>query len=336
MPSRDIYRAALCVDGNTARARNVARTQKDISDHIINSLSYKEVVINDDITQNLEIVAADTDIKKRFTTMPNETVNLGDVVLWNNMHWLVTSVDFDDEIVRRGLIEQCNRKIKWQNIHTLEIIERWCIATKPYASNVDSNNIVSTSNREYKIKLPYDDETKIVDLGRRFMLEIIDGNPRTYKMISTDSLTNRFEDMNDNIGFIVWNLEQDQSGETDDNTELMICNYVDPVTPPTPPSPSQSMTCKITGNSNIKCGYSRTYTPMFYDVGGSVIEGIVAYWTLDKPVGHESYYTVSYTDNKIKISVSDNECIIGDMLTLHLTNSDRNIVESTFEITVVV
>lgn len=158
-------------------------------------------------------------------TRPDEEINIGDIIHWNRLHWIVTDKAFDNDIYNIGTIVRCNRTIKWQNPKTREIIERWCLAEKPYTSNIRYDDVISLSEREYKIIIPYDDETKIVDLDKRFMLDVIDGKPRTYTLTCVDLTTNKYQDIDG--GFIIWNLVQDQASQPTDNLELGICNYID-------------------------------------------------------------------------------------------------------------
>lgn len=180
-----------------------------------------------DVQQDFIIVPqGNKDNQFAIYARPNEEINIGDIIYWNTLHWIITDKAFDDEIYTIGTMERCNRTIKWQNPDTKEIIERWCLAEKPYTSNIRYSTVMSISEREYKIKLPYDDETKLVDIDKRFMLDIINGKPRTYKIQSVDGITNRYQDING--GFLVWNLVQDQSGQPNDNLELGICDYLAP------------------------------------------------------------------------------------------------------------
>lgn len=325
IPSRDVYRKQLGLHGETQRERVINNAQNDISKNVVVSPSYKIVMVNDVKQQALEIVATQTDNKKRFTTMPNEEVALGDVLEWNSMHWLVTKVDFDDEIVRRGEIEQCNRIIKWQNAKSLEIISRWCLCTKPYTSNIEEGKIISTSNREFKIQLPYDNETRLLDLGKRFLLEEIGGKAKAYKMTSVDTLTNRYEDIAG--GFLIWNVEQDTSDKHTDNEELMIADYIDPVAPPVPPpDPDPTLLkCEILGRSDIKIGGSpRKYTARFFDADGvtEITDGsVTAVWDFVTDPAHAEFFKCIPNGNSISICVPDSSATGGLTGVLRLTDA---------------
>lgn len=283
----------------------------------MSSPALKTVSINGE-NMHLLINSTQRPNEKKFNTLPDEIVNLGDIVLWQEMHWLVTQVDFDDEISRSGNMVQCNRQIRWQNSNTYEIVERWCLLTKPYTSNINEGFAVSTSNREFKIQLPFDDETRLIDLDKRFMLEIINGRPRTYKCTSVDQNTNKYQDIDG--GLIVINLSQDEAGQTDDRADLMICNYKKP--PETlEPSPTL-LRCSISGRDNIRIGFARRYTATFYGEDGETVDDeIIPVWSIVVPSGDESKVIWSQNESFIEITVTD-DSMIGKTVVIGLADSE--------------
>lgn len=209
----------------TSRDRIISREKEALIAQFEKAPSAKNTLVDGELKKMI-VSSTQALNEKTFVLMPGDTIKIGDIVVWENLHWLVVELDFDNTIAYKGRIAQCNRQIRWQNLVTKNIIERWCLMTKPYTSNVTNGTQVSVSNREYKVQIPYDDETKLVDLDKRFMLEIIDGKPRTYSCTSVDQQTNVYQDLEN--GFIVWNLSQDEAGRPGDNAELMICDYVEP------------------------------------------------------------------------------------------------------------
>lgn len=221
----DLYAKQLQHKGMTSRDRIISREKEALIAQFEKAPSAKNTLVDGELKK---MIVSSTQVlnEKTFVLMPGDTIKIGDIVVWENLHWLVVELDFDNTIAYKGRIAQCNRQIRWQNPVTKDVIERWCLMTKPYTSNVTNGTQVSVSNREYKVQIPYDDETKLVDLDKRFMLEIIDGKPRTYSCTSVDQQTNVYQDLEN--GFIVWNLSQDEAGRPGDNAELMICDYVEP------------------------------------------------------------------------------------------------------------
>ena len=221
----DLYAKQLQHKGMTSRDRIISREKEALIAQFEKAPSAKNTLVDGELKK---MIVSSTQVlnEKTFVLMPGDTIKIGDIVIWENLHWLVVELDFDNTIAYKGRIAQCNRQIRWQNPVTKDIIERWCLMTKPYTSNVTNGTQISVSNREYKVQIPYDDETKLVDLDKRFMLELINGKPRTYSCTSVDQQTNVYQDLEN--GFIVWNLSQDEAGRPGDNAELMICDYVEP------------------------------------------------------------------------------------------------------------
>ena len=174
MPSRDVYKVKVLLHGKSQRERIINRSKRAILNYATDSPAYKDMLV-DNINQSFIVSSTEADNKKRIKSMPNETIKLGALIVWNEMHWLVNSVDFDDELYQCGTIVQCNRIIRWQNPITLEIIERWCFCSKPYTSNIDEGKVISTLNGKYDIQLPYDSETIQVGVDKRLMLDIVGG-----------------------------------------------------------------------------------------------------------------------------------------------------------------
>ena len=318
MPSRDIYKSKVFLYGDTQRERTINLSKQNILSKSPSSPAYKDMVL-DGSHQSFMVSSTDADNKKRIKSMPNETIKLGALIVWNEMHWLVNSVDFDDEIYQRGTIVQCNRIIRWQNPITLEIIERWCFCSKPYTSNVEKGNVVSTLKGKYDIQLPYDSETIQVGVDKRLMLDIVGGQPMVYKLTFPDANTNKYQDIEG--GFIEWTVESDAYVPEKDNVDLMICDYIPPDAPVAPPV-AGTFKCRIDGRTQLRCGgNSRIWKPVFYQADGTTPdETVTAKWSVAVLPEHERYYEIAQNGNFISISVADNEAVIGSIFKITLTD----------------
>lgn len=314
MSSWDIYETRLGIAGKHGRDRAIQREQEAILRKYMNSPALKDVEI-DGVPQKLFVHSTDAPSEKTFNTLPGEIVDIGDIILWNEMHWLVTNVDFDDEVTRGGRIVQCNRQLRWQNQRTGEIIERWCLVTKPYTSNIEEGMAIATSNREFKIQIPYDEETIQIDLDRRFLLEVINGEPKAYTVTSVDSETNRYQDIDG--GFLIWNLSQGEYNPATDNAELMIANYFEPKVAPDPEEPL--LPCLINGRDTIRGGMSRTYEAVFYDESGEITSGSVAVWNVSADSDAVAW---SADGSTLTLTLQDDGLPVGSVITITVTDAD--------------
>ena len=328
-----LYQARLTLDGQTFRERVLAREQALLRQDMLKSPAMKTVSVAG-APMHMLMHATDRPSEKRFSLLPGDCIDIGAIVVWNEMHWLVTQVDFDDELQRGGRIVQCNRQIRWQNKESLAIIERWCLVTKPYTSNIDEGTVISVSGREFKVQLPYDDETRLLDLDKRFMLEVIDGKPRTYKCTSVDQSTNKYQDIDG--GFIVLNLTQDEAAQPGDNVELMICNYIAPGDAPAPPPPPTAglRKCEISGRSTIKAGLgSRSYKAIFYASDGVTEDSsVTAVWSVEVPAGMESH--IKWTPNGNSMELEADEETVGCTIRIWLTDPNTVYFKSYLDIEV--
>ena len=273
------------------------------------------------------LIIKDTDnntFKKKIKSRPSEPFNLGDYIEWNNQIWLVTLVDTDDKTYHSGYMYLCTVPLRWQNSEG-KIIERYVFAedyTK-YSNGVTGNNTITIGDNQYGLTLPVDDETKKLKRDMRFPMDFDDSEqPDIYK------LTNRKVKLSDNqyfgrggtmivtMSFDAFNPNDDKKVTMKNGQEVWICNYNNYHTPlpPTPSEPNETtdLRCVISGNTNLKNGYRRSYTVTFTEKDGNVVDwqNVDCQWKV------VSDFDVKQTivDNKITVSVNDENLIGGSFL----------------------
>lgn len=310
-PDMDYFRAIQNASGmSTEKDRKVAEYQRRFGAEFDSSVNVVHGALRNDVPQDFIIVPTKTgcDLYAR----PGETFNIGDIIYYNTLHWLVTDIKFHDDLNRSGSMVRCNRQLRWQNQQTGEIVERWCLVTKPYTSNIQEGMAIANSNREFKVQVAYDEETIMVGLDRRFLLEVIDGQPKAYQVTSVDTMTNRYQDADG--GFLVWNLSQCEYDPLKDNAELMIADYISAKTPHE--IQAGELRSEIAGPDSIRSGTSRVYRAVFYASDGAPDNTAVPVWHVSYSgighVLHENHgdLTVVVSDDakpgeKILLSVCD-------------------------------
>lgn len=270
------------------------------------------------------LIIKDTDnntFKKKIKSRPSEQFNLGDYIEWNNQIWLVTLVDTDDKSYHSGYMYLCTVPLRWQNSDG-KIIERYVYAedfTK-YSNGVTGNNTITIGDNQYGLTLPVDDETKKLKRDMRFPMDFDDSEqPDIYK------LTNRKVKLSDNqyfsrggtmivtMSFDAFNPNDDKKVAMDNGHEVWICNYNNSHTPlpPTPSEPDETtdLRCVISGNTNLKNGYRRTYTVTFTDKDGNPVDW--QYVNYEWNATSDFHVKQTVVDNKITVSVNDENLIGG-------------------------
>lgn len=295
------------------------------------------------------LIIKDTDgntFKKKIKSKHSTPFNLGDYIEWNNQIWLITLLDSDDKTYHSGYMYLCTVPLRWQNSEG-KIIERYVYSedfTK-YSNGTTGNNTITIGDNQYGLTLPIDSETRKLTRDMRFPIDFEDAEkPDIYK------LTNRKVNLNNNeyfgrggtmiltMSYDAFNADEDKRVAMDNGKEVWICNYRDisnPVTstPPQPPDTDETadLSTVISGNTNLKVGFSRTYTATLSDKDGNSLEwdDTLHGWNVISDFDVKQDVTV----NKIKLFVDD-ESFIGNSFLLQVIKLDNNIVIGEIEITI--
>ena len=326
--TRSQYRKMLNLNGPTQRDRIINKSIHDQNRLAPVSPSYKDVTI-DDVPRKLNIISSTVMNQKIIHTLPGEDFTIGSIVYWSKSHWLITERDAEDEITVRGRIQICQKQITWQDDNTYEIRSLWATVEKPYYSNLEENKTLSYSTREFRIQMPFDEYSANLNIGKRLMLEIVNGVPKTYRITSIDQMTSRIDYNGEQVGFLSFNVEQDLYNPDTDNAEKMICDYIpiddieedqpEIVYPPVEDDTSEyKLSIDFTGAPTIQTGgFGKLFTAK---IDGEVCEEAV--WTLTGDYIPDDIHFKNAADSvsnaKCKVVCADNPKLIGTVVTLRV------------------
>lgn len=294
---------------------------KHVDDHFADTIDYHVVKRNGEPFELL--IIKDTDgntFKKKIKSKHSTPFNLGDYIEWNNQIWLVTLLDPNEKTYHSGYMYLCTIPLRWQNSEG-KIIERYAYSedfTK-YSTGVTGNNTIQIGENQYGLTLPIDSETKKLRRDLRFPIDFDDAEqPDVY------DLTNRKVNLNNNeyfgrggtmvvtMSFGAFNATNDKRVILEDGKEVWICDYKevneepsDPTTPPENPDEMTDLRATISGNKNLKVGFSRTYTVKFTDESGNEIDK--SDWTWD--VGADYIDVVEQNGNEIELLVENEDYV---------------------------
>lgn len=316
----DTYEAILHRDGDTFRDRAINREIDMLKRRMLDSPATKSVKV-EGIDKHMLVISTGVVSQKTFKMLPGDTIEIGDLVEWNGEHWLVTEVDFDDDLTRNGRIEQCNLLFRWQN-GTPEIHYQWGIFDPGvFSTTIKEENKVARTDDQYRVYLSLTDASSKIFIGKRIITDVgydKDFNllPIVYEVTKTDKVSDSY---GENGHLLIMNVRSgaDYNPNTD-NLDLMICDYIAPPEeePVTPPPPTVLLPCSITGRDTLRAGLSaRTYTVTFYlNDGVTEDPSVNATWDVVVPVGYEN--TIHYTANGNELSLSADSGAVGQTVIL--------------------
>ena len=297
------------------------------------------------------LIIKDTDgntFKKKIKARPSAPFNLGDYIEWNGQMWLITLLDPNEKTYHSGYMYLCTVPLRWQNSEG-KIIERYAYSedfTK-YSSGTTGNNTITIGDNQYGLTIPIDSETRKLKRDMRFPIDFEDAEqPDIYE------LTNRKVNLNNNeyfgrggtmvvtMSYDAFNKDKDKRVVMENGNEVWICDYneidntdtntpsEDPTTPPENPDEMTDLRAVISGNKNLKVGFSRNYTVKFTDESGNEID--VTDWTWD--VGADYIDVVEQNGNEIEL-LAENEDYVNSSFVLSVVKDTVTLAQ--IEITVV-
>lgn len=253
-------------------------------------------------------------------TFLDSNLVVGSIIYDSNTkeYWICTNLFNIGEIHKQGELTLCNYTLLFQSPNGT-ILSYPCIDNSTNTSGVDENATLTTLNGIHRIKLPFDENTKLISENRRFFLDKY--GHTTYVVTNVNNTTYNYGVM----GLIELTLKQDSSynHETDKNG---VCNYFESTTPlnpdPTPPDETANLFAIISGNTNLKVGYSRTYSVAFADKNGNVVSAVDFEWNVLSEFDDKISKTIS--GNKIKVQIND-DSLIGESFLLSVMVDEKQI-----------
>lgn len=286
MASREAYYERLTAHGKNRRDRELNAVRRAITSGVSDLLSCHTVRLRQD---EIEITVEATEYAsvKKFTAGADVVIGHGDYIVWDDIYWIVTERDYDDEIYIRGKITQCNYYLKWQN-ESGDIVGRWCAINQvsKYNNGVFEGKIVDNIESTLSIMIANDSETEKLRREKRFLADTDTTEPYAFKITQRDVLSNRYG----SAGLITWAVSQDVYNPERDNRELMIADYWE-----------VPETSSISGPDTIRIGQKASYTT-----------DAAAEWRVS--IGDPTYLHVD--DGTAVISVPSDRSLVGSVICL--------------------
>lgn len=330
----DRYSARMNLRGSTQRERELNRLKSDILRKAPSSLSYKDVKLNGEPTQ-LMINTSTKPYYKEFQSLPDQRILAGDYVEWADSMWLVLNADCDDEVYTDGNLRQCQHRIYWQKADGT-IVSRFAYTenASAYNNGETGNNTITLESNQFMVYIPYDKETAELDNGKRIHMSRSNAKCKPYELTRPDDITYGFGEKGVlNIIFTQtrYNQDKDKLITLEDGTQVWICDYIPPSTPLPPSDETTILSGIILGNTNLKIGFSRTYTATLSDADGNEVDwdGSLYGWNVASDFAVEQ----NIDENKIKLFVDD-DSLIGESFLLQVIKLDDDTVVSEVKITV--
>ena len=245
--------------------------------------------------------------------LPLNSSHMGMYIKYKDLYWLITELVNDNKMYQTALVTACNYLLPFQSTDGT-ILSYPCVDSANSSIGLDANNTITTLNGIHHIKLPFDSNTKLIKVDRRFFLDSV--GTITCKVTNVNNTTYLYGDK----GLIELTVQQEgaYNSTTDKNG---VCDYFIPTTPTPLPTTGYSMSVSANGKL-IVGGSTRTFTPKLIDSDG-VLQTFVGVWSINYNGMNMSDFTITYSGNNCLVSVKENYDFIGKTLVLTCTTDDE-------------
>ena len=149
---------------------NIKKTQSTLFNNILEHPNCQEVKFIDEGVKDYVIIITDKDKNKFLIRQPDKKIKRGDLIEWNSNVWLCLSIDEDETIYSKGVIQKTNHNLKWIDSSNNLITKPSIISAQTlYTTGVKDEKVIEIPNGMIGIQLPYDEDTKKFDREASFV-----------------------------------------------------------------------------------------------------------------------------------------------------------------------
>ena len=261
------------------------------------------------------------------TILDEDFIECGDYLEYDGMVWLCLNSYSFHKLYCRATFMSCDWKIYWINANG-ELKSQYVIDqnSTQYNSGESGNSTMTLGAAQHMLKMQCNNDTILLDSPQKFAIDKNIKKPTCYKVTQNDNTSYNYGKglCCITVSETQLNQETDKLITLEDGTQVWVCDYIETPTTPTPPQPSNpnetaDLSATITGNTNLKVGFSRTYTVNFTDESGNEVD-----WN---DVGFSWNVMSDFDSGLIEQTVSGN--------TIKLSVDDENLIGGSFILSVV-
>jgi hypothetical protein len=223
-----------------------------------------------------------------------DRLNAGDILSYDNDKWLCMSSYIFHDLYSRGEFTRCNYTLTFQSKINGTILSYPCVKTTSNTIGIQENRVIDTPDGTVYIELPFDSETKLLDVDDRLFIDDLSVPiPQVFAVSKPDRTSTK--------GIIKLTMKQDAYNKDTDDISKGICGKRSIA--PIPTDGSTYSTFLYSGDLSV--GTERTITAKAYNSDKTENTAISFVWNIVFPAGYENYFTKTISGNTCKVSISD-------------------------------
>lgn len=268
------------------------------------------------------------------TILEDDWMECGDYLEYDGMVWLCLNSYSFHKLYCRATFMSCDWQIYWIN-EKGELKSQYVIDqnSTQYNSGESGNSTMTLGAAQHMLKMPYNEDTIMLDSPQRFCIDRNLKKPTCYKVTQNDNTSYNYGKglCCVTVAETQLNLDKDKLITLEDGKQILVCDYVEiddtedttPPSDPENPDETTDLRAKIIfkGKRELKIGgNAKTLTGSFIDTDGNATTdiGIWEIITIDELLPYMQY---TITDNTLKIKVIETE-FINSKIRIKFSNID--------------
>ena len=311
----------------TDHERFVRENQRRLALDLPSSANVKPTATRNGKPQVLVAVETQTSYKYEIIAMPGDELLTGDLLEFENRHWIVVEVPSAPVLHYTGIAWECNHLFRFQTFDG-DIVERWgVIDSGNYSTDVQHGSMLTDTNSQYRLYMQLDDQTKQIFIDKRLAVaQIFDKDGRqildVYKVTDVDPVTQSYGGGH----LLVLRAVSDAYNAKTDRIDILICDYNEGGAPDTP-TPDKVV---ITGPDELRPVFGRKYTASYE---GAPTDAVFT-WDFTAADQLVPYVHLARIGNEVQVTV-DRGAPVGMSFRLTAASDDPNIAKGEKSIKVV-
>jgi len=247
MVNWDLYEKRLSVNGNSYREREINSIKKAILDDFKDIPSYREVHVNDSAYINIQVFNTNYYDIKTIEVEPNKTINIGDILQFDDGKWMCFEIDKTNPICHTGKVHLCAGTFSFYKAGvTPNAVDVPYVVFDNISltrMGIDNNKYMATPDSRMMIVIRDDSINKHIERGDKFVFYANGETKDIYRVIDLNRMRTP--------GLFILKLD---FYSKNDQEEI--------ASPPSPTPPDTGY--EILGADEIKYGQTVTYTAKKY------------------------------------------------------------------------
>ena len=183
----NLYEKRLKMNGNTLRDRQINNLKIVMNNDFDSNPSYRSVYFNGStVTTGVWVIDTNYYNIKTILSRPDETFEVGDLVVFDSLTYLVTEIDEGNLVQTRGQIQLCNNTLSILKNNILHYIP--CIIESNVRFQdlrIQEGKFINIPDDKITARIPNNEITK--DISRNLIFKLNDYD--NYKIISVNRVT---------------------------------------------------------------------------------------------------------------------------------------------------